>query len=125
MGQSRGAGEIVDSHKLETGIVDRRTQNVASNASEAIDTNFSCHGQAFLPGDTGFFGNIRYKSDSARAAQASKLIRLADALVWLQTNREIVGQFETGQLYLYWRLAIRERISRRSSRSDESLKQPR
>jgi hypothetical protein len=33
--------------------------------------------------------NISYKNDSARAAQASKLIRLAEALIGLQTRERL------------------------------------
>ena len=43
MGEGRGGGEVVDGDELDVGIADRGTEDVATDAAEAVDAYLYCH----------------------------------------------------------------------------------
>ena len=48
MRQRLRIGKIVDRHEFQIRVIERGAQNVAADASEAVDANFDCHGFSVL-----------------------------------------------------------------------------
>src|ERR1700675_1465397 len=43
MSQGLGIGQVVDGYELQVGVVERGTQNIASDAPEPVNPYFDCH----------------------------------------------------------------------------------